>query len=451
MTGVIFVAKVCLVFTICVLTLYAARHCAFAALRVFLRRPREWMEFTGFVLPRTSVLVAMHNEEAVAADVLQALVECDYDWERLEILAINDRSSDRTGAIIDDFAARYPIIKPVHRESGAGGKGGALQFATPRASGEVLLLFDADYFPGRAMIKQLVAPFCDPQVGAVMGRVVPHNTGSTLLAELLSMERAAGYQVGQQARYNLGLTPQFGGTVGGVRTSALRAVGGWNSESLTEDTDLTFRLVAQGWKVAYVNRAECYEEVPETWEVRRRQIGRWAVGHTDCLHRLLSRVIHSSTLSFIEKVDALFVLGSYLTAPVLVLGWLASLVLFFSPEAHGVPILAIALAFAGYQMFGNQATFYELGVAALLDGAARKVLLMPLNIFNFFASTGAICRALLRFYWGKAWGSGRPRWHKTKRYREDGDGRALANGSGAARNLYSQGANGLYTYRSTNG
>jgi cellulose synthase/poly-beta-1,6-N-acetylglucosamine synthase-like glycosyltransferase len=271
---------------------------------------------------------------------------------------------------------------------------------------------------------------------------------------MLSMERAAGYQVGQQARYNLGLTPQFGGTVGGVRTSALESVGGWTTESLTEDTDLTFRLLVRGWKVAYANRAECYEEVPETWEVRRRQIARWATGHTDCLHRLGSSVIQSSALSVGEKLDALFVLGCYLTAPVLVLGWLASLVLFFSPEAHAVPALVIALLFAGYQMFGNQATFFELGIAALLDGATRRVLLMPLNLFNFFASTGAICRALLRYYLGKLWGSSGPRWQKTRRYRENGmngNGKGFGNGHDTAPGLYSQGANGLYTCRVRNG
>jgi cellulose synthase/poly-beta-1,6-N-acetylglucosamine synthase-like glycosyltransferase len=452
MSWFLLVAKICLVFSVVILTLYAIRHYIFAVCRLSLKRPRDLMEFTGFMLPRTSVLVAMHNEELVAADVLRALVECDYDREKLEILAINDRSTDRTGAIIDEFAARYPMVKAIHRETGKGGKGAALRFATPSATGEVLVLFDADYFPGPAIIKQLVAPFCDPEVGAVMGRVVPHNTGRTLLTEMLSMERAAGYQVGQQARYNLGLTPQFGGTVGGVRTSALESVGGWTSESLTEDTDLTFRLVVKGWKVAYANRAECYEEVPETWEVRKRQIARWATGHTDCLHRLGSSVIQSDALSFIEKVDALFVLACYLTAPVLVLGWMASLVLFFSPEAHGVPALSIALLFSGYQMFGNQATLYELGVAALLDGAARRVLLMPLNLFNFFASTGAICRALLRYYLGKLWGSGGPPWQKTRRYRDSGtSGNGKGFGNDPAPGLYSQGANGLYTCRVRNG
>jgi len=442
MAVLIAIANGCLILTVVVLSAYAIRHYWFTLYRLTLRHPRDFMEVVGFVTPRISVLVPMHNEEKVAADVLQALIECDYDWNKLEILAINDRSEDRTGEIIDEFAAKHSIVKAIHRSEGAGGKGAALLEATSQATGEILMLFDADYFPGRAMLKMLVAPFCDPEVGAVMGRVIPHNTGASVLSALLGLERAAGYQIGQQARFNLGVTPQFGGTVGGVRASALRAVGGWNAESLTEDTDLTFRLVVNGWKVAYVNRAECYEEAPESWQVRRTQIGRWATGHTDCLHRFWPALLGTRHLSPAQKIDALFVLACYWTAPTLVLGWIASLFLFFTPAAHQVPLFAVALAFVGYQLFGNQATFFELGSAALLDGNSRRVYLMPLNLLNFFASTGAICSALLRYYARRISGSQGPGWHKTRRYRAKGNGNLFRNG---AASLFIQGANGLYT------
>jgi cellulose synthase/poly-beta-1,6-N-acetylglucosamine synthase-like glycosyltransferase len=368
----------------------------------------------------------MHNEEAVAADVLQALVDADYDWSRLEIIAIDDRSEDRTGEIIDSFAAKYPIIRPVHRFQGSGGKGAALEVASGLATGEILLVFDADYFPGRSLIKQLVAPFCDPEVGAVMGRVVPHNVGRSMLSGLLELERSAAYQISQQVRHNLGLAPQYGGTVGGVRASALHAVGGWNAASITEDTDLTFKLLSQGLKVAYVNRAECYEEAPETWPVRRRQIMRWATGHTECLHRFWRRVMFSRWLTVPEKVDALFVLACYWTAPILVMGWVASLVLFFTPYSRTATGFIVALMFVGYQLFGNQATFLEIGVGAVLDGNGRRVLLMPFNLFNFFASTGAICTALAKYYVGAVFGGHTPRWHKTSRFRGNGNG----NGNG---------------------
>ena len=429
----ILLAKVGVGIAIVVLTLYAARHYGLTLYRLSLRHPRDTNELVGFLTPRISVLVPMHNEEGVAADVLQALVECDYDRDRLEILAIDDRSSDRTGQIIDSFAAQHPIIRPIHRTGGPGGKGAALIDATREATGDILMLFDADYFPGRAMLKMLVSPFCDPEIGAVMGRVVPHNTGSTLLSALLGLERAAGYQISQQAR-----------------VTALKSVGGWNADSLTEDTDLTFRMAASGWKIGYVNRAECYEEAPESWPVRKKQIVRWAMGHTECLHRLGGEVWSSRFMSRFEKLDAFFVLGCYWTAPILVMGWLASLVLLFSPEAHQVPIFAVALALVGYQLFGSQATFFEMGAAALLDGKSRPADLVPLNLFNFFASTGAICEALFRYYSGRIFGSPGPGWHKTKRYREtglrNGNGNGIGNGNGRG-HLYTQGANGIYTCR----
>ncbi len=448
MTYLIVACKVCLGFTIVVLTVYAIRHYLFALYRISLRKSQDMMELVGFTTPSVSVLVPMHNEEKVAAHVLQALVDCDYDWNRLEILAIDDRSEDRTGEIIDQFAAKYPIIKAIHRSKGAGGKGAALRIASVQAGGEILLLFDADYVPGRSMIKFLIAPFCDPEVGAVMGRVVPDNGGATLLAGLLELERSAGYQVGQQARFNLNLTPQFGGTVGGVRASVLKAVGGWNAESLTEDTDLTFRLLMQGWKVAYVNRAECYEEAPETWQVRSRQIRRWATGHTECFHDLWKAWIKGRFLSTAERIDGLFVLACYLTAPVLVLGWLASLVLFFTPQAHATAVFLVALPFVGYQLFGNQATFLELGSAALLDCNRRRILLLPLSLLNFFASTGAICQALFNFYFGNIFRSGPHHWHKTVRYR-DADGsvyRSGENGDSVSK-LLVRSPNGVYLSR----
>lgn len=413
-----------------VLAGYALRHYVLLLYRLRLRAPRDASELCGLYMPTVTVLVPMHNEERVAADVLQALVDADYDHRKLEILAIDDRSTDGTGAIVDDFAARYPIIKAVHRTQGTGGKPEALAMATAQASGEVLLLFDADYIPGRSALKLLVAPFADPEVGSVMGRVVPHNGGASVLAALLELERAAGYQVGQQARYNMRLSPQFGGTVGGVRASYLRAVGGWNVHSLTEDTDLTFRLLLAGWKVAYVNRVECYEEAPQTWDVRHRQIARWATGHTECLHRFWRDVLRSRVLRPIEKIDALMVLGCYWTAPTLVIAWTASLVLFLLDRGALTVGLSTALLFIGFQLFGNQATFAEIGAAAILDRNRTRSLLLPLGILNFFASTGAICVALAKYYFGSLGGpGGRRRWVKTARYRTD---RVLAEQAGGA-------------------
>ena len=234
-----------------------------------------------------TVLVAAHNEEKVISNILKALMGVNYPESKLLIVPVNDRSTDRTREIIDTFVEANPTqIRPFHRTGGKGGKAAALKDAMEMVETEVILIFDADYIPGSGLIKQLVAPFFDPEVGGVMGRVVPLNVGTNLLTRLLDLERAGGYQVDQQARMNLRLVPQHGGTVAGVRRSALREIGGWNDNSLTEDTDLTYRLLLAGWKTVYQNRSECYEEVPETWPVRIKQIMRWAKGHNQALGKL---------------------------------------------------------------------------------------------------------------------------------------------------------------------
>lgn len=444
-TLLIGIAYVVIGFAVAVLLLYAIRHYVFGFSRLRLEHPKDAMELVGFHMPRVTVLVPMHNEERVAADVLQALVDSDYDWEKLEVIPINDRSTDRTQEIIDGFAKQYPFIQPLHRTGGESGKPAALVEASALATGEILVLFDADYVPGRALIKMLVTPFADPEVGASMGRVVPYNIGDSLLSGLLSLERSAGYQGVQQTRFNLGFTAQFGGTVGAVRASALAAVGGWNPESLTEDTDLTFAMLLSGWKTAYVNRAECYEEVPRGWAVRRRQLSRWVTGHTECMHNYWPDLMRSRFLTRWEKVDALFLLAMYWTAPMLVVGWVASLFLFFIPEAHQAPWLPAALAFLGYQLFANQATFLEIGVASMLDGTRIRSLLLPLNLFNFFANTGAICHALWKFYWNRIWGSGGDGWYKTHRTRGAKGGGFFDGDAGAA--VTARSSTGLYHAR----
>src|SRR6202011_4890927 len=138
--------------------------------------------------------------------------------------------------------------QPFHRASGKGGKAAALKDAMELVKTEVILIFDADYIPGAGLIKQLVAPFFDPEVGGVMGRVVPLNCGSNLLTRMLDLERSGGYLFHQQDRLILRLLPHDGGTVAGVRLSALREIGGWNDNTLTEDADLTYRLLLYGWK-----------------------------------------------------------------------------------------------------------------------------------------------------------------------------------------------------------
>ncbi len=406
---------------------YAARHYYFTLNRLFGTQRHPYIDIDTADWPTVTVFIAAHNEEAVITESLAALLEVDYPLEKLTITPVNDRSTDRTRGIIDDFVVRNPgRITPFHRSGGKPGKAAALKDATQHVTSEIIVVFDADYLPSRGLIKQLVAPFFDPEIGATMGRVVPQNVGSNLLTRLLDLERSGGYQVDQQARMNMGMTPQYGGTVGGIRLSALHHAGGWHDDVLAEDTDLTYRLLLKNWKTVYQNRSECYEEVPESWSVRIRQIMRWAKGHNQALYRHAWKLVCARGLRFQEKADGLALLGVYIMAPLLIVGWLLTITLFYfntMPLITGTaaPLITSAVtvfALMSFGTLGNFAVFFEIAAATYIDGSRGRIRLLPLNCFSFLISIFSISKATLDQIVFDRFLKREFRWEKTLRYRK---------------------------------
>ena len=413
-----------------VVCVYTVRHYWFTVNRLFAPQRHPYLDVQTADWPKVAVLIPAHNEEAVITHVIEALLEADYPHDRLTIVPVDDRSTDGTRALIADLATRHPgRIEPFYRDSGKPGKAAALKDATDRVDGEILLVFDADYIPGTGLVKQLVAPFFDPEVGATMGRVVPVNVGINLLTRLLDLERAGGYQVDQQARMNMQLVPQFGGTVGGVRRVALESVGGWRDDTLTEDTELTYRLLLGGWQTVYQNRSECYEEVPELWRVRQRQIQRWARGHNDVMWRYAIPLLRDrGRVTRAQQLDGLLLLGVFAMAPVLIVGWVLALGLLYAGASplHGV--IAV-LALATYSTLGNYAAFFQVATAARLDGTHRRIRLLPFLSFGFLVRLLSVSRAVLpRTLW--PFGKRRLVWHKTQRFRGSGNGNGNGTGNG---------------------
>lgn len=403
-----------IIFSIC---LYIVRHYVFTINRLTGRQRHPYLDLDTVEWPSVTVLIPAHNEEEVIGEVLEALLEVDYPRDKLRILPINDRSTDETKAIIDRITAENPgRITPFHRSEGQAGKAAALRDAMKRVNDEFVLVFDADYIPGTGLVKQLMAPFFDPEVGAVMGRVVPHNVGKNLLTRMLDLERAGGYQVDQQARMNLHLVPQYGGTVGGLRVQALEAVGGWRTDSLAEDTDATYRLLLGGWKTVYQNRSECYEQVPDTWSVRMSQIFRWTLGHNQTMTRYFWKMFGNRRTRFFERLDGLLLLGIYWMSPVMLLGWLVGGALWYL--GINKPGLIIILAVTTYSAVGNFAVFFEIATAAHLDGTRGRIRLLPFVLMGFMVSLVSVTRATLTQIF-RLHGRDGIFWHKTKHKRRE--------------------------------
>jgi len=198
-----------------ILLAYTIRHFIFSLNRSIGEQKLYYQDIMDTDLPTVTVIIPMHNEELVANESLENIVHTAYPKDKLEIIPVEDHSEDGTLAILDKYASEFDNVHPYVRDTGTRGKPAAMNEVMEFATGEVIIVFDADYLPPKGIIRDIAISFLDPEVGAVMGRVIPHNVGTNLLTRLLDLERTGGYQIDQQARYNLNLVPQYGGTVGG--------------------------------------------------------------------------------------------------------------------------------------------------------------------------------------------------------------------------------------------
>jgi cellulose synthase/poly-beta-1,6-N-acetylglucosamine synthase-like glycosyltransferase len=265
---------------------YLTRHYIFTL--TVLRRAKQTKKPTLLLTnykPTVSVLIPARNEEKVIERLLQRMTELTYPKDKLQVIVIDDASSDSTGKIADKYSSQHAFMEVLHRDKTKGGQGkaSAMNAGFKQSTGEIILCFDADYYPQKDIVEKLTREFKDPKVGAVQGRVVVLNEPQNMVTRLVALERIGGYRVDQEARDNLGLIAQFGGTVGGFRRSVLESLGGWDESILAEDTDLTFKIYLAGYKVCYVGDAECYEEAVDNWKAYRKQRYRWARGHMQCI------------------------------------------------------------------------------------------------------------------------------------------------------------------------
>jgi cellulose synthase/poly-beta-1,6-N-acetylglucosamine synthase-like glycosyltransferase len=397
------------------------RHFVFTFNRLFGEQKLYYQDIIDNDIPFVTVIIPMHNEELVARQIMDRLVESDYPQEKLEIIPVNDHSEDNTKEILESYAAKYDYVKPFHRLGDEHrGKAHSLNDAMKQAIGDIIVVFDADYQPPNGIIRELAIGFKDPEVGAVMGRVLVENCGTNILTMMLELERSGGYQVDQQARYNMELIPQYGGTVGAYRKKVVQEMGGFDPNVLAEDTELTYKMYLNGWHVAYANRAECYEEMPESWQARARQIRRWARGHNQVMFRYLVPLLKSKYLNVRKKVDGLLLIFIYMLPTLLFIGIISSIILFLSGNLEIFTGIVFLLFIVSLGAFGNFAPFFQIGAANFIDGRVKALRLIPLFAFNFvfymlYVSLG---------FWDAVtdlFKRNEPEWEKTERHKKRGE------------------------------
>lgn len=399
-----------------VISFYLVRHYVFALSVLYYRKgqPNYALHKIGFK-PTVSVLIAARNEESVLGRLLYRTTKFTYPKEKLEVIVINDASEDQTGKIAEDFSTLYGFISAIHGEPSpvGSGKPSALNEGLKRAKGEIVICLDADYCPQNDIVEKLVNYFVDPEVALVQGRVTVLNEPVSLVSRLAAMERVGGYRVDQLARDKLSLVPQYGGTVGAVRKKFLEAIGGWDTDILAEDTDLTFQAYRAGYKVRYANDAESYEEAVEDWHALWRQRHRWAKGHMLCFFKHFVPVLRSANMSFREKIDGVLVLSVYFLPILVMLSWFLGVSIFFLYPASWFDSVWSVFPVFAFSGVGNFALFFEVGVGLYLDNRSRASWLMPTLFLSFLFNVIVCFKAFFDVVIAKVFGRDRHEWTKT--------------------------------------
>lgn len=255
--------------------------------------------------PSVTVMIPAHNEELVIANTLDHVLALDYP--KLEVIVIDDHSSDRTEAIL----AGYPQITVVtRRELPDRGKSEALNAGLVKATGDVICVFDADSEIAPDFLKRAVAPLlADAGVVGVQTQVRMYNRRHNLLTAAQDDEFAVMNELMQMGRTALNAAAALGGNGQLVRRAALVEVGGWRPQALTEDLDLTMRLYLAGLgTIRHVSDAIVFQEGVDAVGPLIRQRTRWAEGMLHCFADYAGAVLGASGLSLWRRLDAAYAL-----------------------------------------------------------------------------------------------------------------------------------------------
>ncbi len=281
-------------------------------------------------LKRPSVLVQLpiYNERYVVERLIKAVAALDYPRDRLLIQVLDDSTDDTSTlaeACDDHYRALGCPIEYRHRTNRTGYKGGALAAGMADGPGDLIAIFDADFIPPPDFLHQMIPDFlADPRLGMLQARWDHLNPNQNLITRALALGFDAFFTVEQVARSEARLFMNFNGSAGIWRRACIEQAGGWHTDTLVEDTDLSYRAQMQGWRFAYRPDVMVPAQLPDTILALKLQQARWSKGATQALIKLGS-TLFASKASLFSRIEGLLQLSGYLTQPLMLLSLLLSL------------------------------------------------------------------------------------------------------------------------------
>ncbi len=235
----------------------------------------------GFA-PKVSILVPAYNEEVGILSTVESIARSTY--RKIELIVINDGSTDNSDKIMRDFIDRYNFrkritkdgidIKYFYKENG--GKAKALNFALARATGDIIITVDADCVVDKNAIGNFIKPFADPKIDVAVGNVKIGNTESAVTTVQFLEFMNSFYS--KAAEEVLGAIYIVGGAAAAFNRNVFERVGLYDHTNITEDIEVSLKARKHGMNIAYASDAIIYTEGAPTLEGLVKQRTRWKIG-----------------------------------------------------------------------------------------------------------------------------------------------------------------------------
>ena len=251
-------------------------------------------------LPHVTIQLPIFNEQYVIDRLVDCVCKIEYPREKLQIQVLDD-STDETvevaRGVVERYAALGHNIVYHHRTNREGFKAGALDAGLKTATGEFVAIFDADFTPQPDWLMKVIHHFANPEIGMVQTRWAHLNRNYSFLTEVEAILLDGHFVLEHGGRSRAGVFFNFNGTAGMWRRKAIDDAGGWEHDTLTEDTDLSYRSQLAGWKFRYLQDVECPAELPIEMTAFKTQQARWAKGLIQCAKKDLPKVLARECLA----------------------------------------------------------------------------------------------------------------------------------------------------------
>ncbi|MGH9509276.1 MAG: cellulose synthase family protein [Terriglobales bacterium] len=271
-------------------------------------------------LPRVTVQLPIYNEQFVVERLVDAVCRLDYPREKLDIQVLDDstdETQDVAAAVVERYAALGHAITYHHRDNREGFKAGALREGMKTAQGEFIAIFDADFVPPEDFLLRIIHHFTEPKVGMVQTRWTHINRNYSFLTEVEAILLDGHFVLEHGGRSRSRVFFNFNGTAGMWRRQAIEDAGGWEHDTLTEDTDLSYRAQLKGWQFVYRQDVECPAELPIEMTAFKTQQARWAKGLIQTSKKILPRLLKSD-LPRRVKIEAWYHLTANISYPLMI-------------------------------------------------------------------------------------------------------------------------------------